>query len=1123
MKSRTSTTSKDFISSPARLVDLAQRADALELPRLSSLDTGSFVNLFDRFARPDYANGNRDAANAKDFAWPAVSTPPLMGKPTGVGPSANMLLPRKSLPVRNDSTGSSSVASSRQTSSTPTITRHSSCSSVEDKSPTPPPKDDGPSKVTALPRVIAQDMANATRQRSRTGTVDSANSSTPNTPNVDKPLPTHPRSPRSPRLDITKAFNFSRPRPTGDGMSCLPGRSPFTYHPTHHRRSATINLGSPLPQQTNAKAADERPKLRLRAHSATVAELPGSLPDIAPLPLAPKRKKATHASIGMYQITARTAEDVIYRIMAQLSRPEDLRAAALVSKGFLNTFQRNESRLVSKMMFKASRPAWETRRSIIVLRASTDFTLSDYQRDIRTLRALKSFILTNCLSHCRPKTLAGLAGNDKEAEAEVDSALWRIWTFCALFGENAAHDDVSPAQVDWLNGSTGTKSEKMGAGFAVGNGAGLSSKEMEDMAELWQCLRLLLSRFRNRHPEALRAGVLDQWNPSDGTIEEEFISEWISYLCTLGPQIVLALSGASFEKAKFLGLTKWMMPPPVHTRSTFLSNAISQVYQERLISEASLHAAPLPFPRQSRHRHSRSVDEGRPGNAMQRHVLRLDTQAANRQRPVSTHFSSRPEGSIKPDCDPNSAISHRRQVSNPVFPASPTADPTFFHTLAMNRAVSTRLGATLFPVEYPTSSRPKLPLLLEEPRSAEDESFAIIDPIDKALDLLVRQMGFNEANAKRALAMTDTGSGIDVERAMELLNTSRPPRAINTVPIELPTPDDIVAPLRPLRKATSDEHCDGTCRSNSIHKHSPASLSRQESNLRRNHTRSSSMGHFQSTPDRDDTGIPTSPITDIYGGHSAANSVSSLDWQREASSGDAASALATLTNSPQTHKSGRPQSKAWRVLGVAQQKQQSPRQSPFSPQDMSPLGQKALPLPGGLQRARSKLSKPKSNVVGMDEYLERIERRRSQRVVQESWKVQSSSGAGDVFGVPPPTAVSSAGPAGPGQFRTVVPGNNAGLGGLRPVVAIDTTVKSTGRSSRQSRRYYGEDDVEEEEDSSPGRHVMMSGGLDKSKTWKNVMGTVKVVGGVGHYKNSKREKQVAKEMLTGGGERAFVG
>ena len=94
--------------------------------------------------------------------------------------------------------------------------------------------------------------------------------------------------------------------------------------------------------------------------------------------------------------------------------------------------------------------------------------------------------------------------------------------------------------------------------------------------------------------------------------------------------------------------------------------------------------------------------------------LRINTQIdAPKRRPVSTSAAAVPAVSqeIRPDCDPSHDLpktahphlAHTRSASTSavptLFPASPTVDPTVYHTLnlvAPANTASVKLGATLF-------------------------------------------------------------------------------------------------------------------------------------------------------------------------------------------------------------------------------------------------------------------------------------------------------------------------------------------------------------------------------------------------------------------------------------------
>ena len=49
----------------------------------------------------------------------------------------------------------------------------------------------------------------------------------------------------------------------------------------------------------------------------------------------------------------------------------------------------------------------------------------------------------------------------------------------------------------------------------------------------------------------------------------------------------------------------------------------------------------------------------------------------------------------------------------------------------------------------------------------------VLDPVDRAIDMMVRELGFRDTEAKWALRTTDTGEGVDVNAAVNLLVRER--------------------------------------------------------------------------------------------------------------------------------------------------------------------------------------------------------------------------------------------------------------------------------------------------------------------------------------------------------------
>jgi len=194
-----------------------------------------------------------------------------------------------------------------------------------------------------------------------------------------------------------------------------------------------------------------------------------------------------------------------------------------------------------------------------------------------------------------------------------------------------------------------------------------------------------------------------------------FAEEWTYHLLTLGPSTILDLAGASsptvstFAQAHSRGWTSWQPPAFGASKSTFLKEAVSRVYEEKLTKRMS------------------SQREA----GQQSHLG--DTQLS-RQR-----------------CASHAAEIRARRLS-PDYAELPISD------------------------ERPLSKYPEVVKRLEAkpkpPTSPAPQGQQVKDPVDMALERLVA-MGFDEANAKRALAETDSGNAIDFDAAVNKLVRER--------------------------------------------------------------------------------------------------------------------------------------------------------------------------------------------------------------------------------------------------------------------------------------------------------------------------------------------------------------
>ncbi|KAJ9612195.1 hypothetical protein H2200_003792 [Cladophialophora chaetospira] len=928
--------------------DVPTNSLAHRLPDFSPIDTRSFAGLFDEYISNDHNDLSRPQQPQQTVSAPTLTSAPIASISTPVSVPVKAVdskvdLLRVSL-TRNDSTASScySQPSHRDSDFSPLVTRQSSSSSYTQE---PFPElSRGTTKrqpnALTIPKRSSQTLANQLTESpiSAPATPLRANSSLIRVvsvpPNLDKPLPPGPR-----RNALATKASFSTPDLL---LHQQPAELPSEL-PTHLITSGPVQraFSQPARMLSTKRGFDGEVKMEAlsrstqsirdaragkvgasghyRNRSASDTEIPqygwpmndnsrwctvDSMNLALTVPSSSRRSQATRKR-HQRPITAAAAERVIYRIMCSVHTAQDLQAAAMVSKGFYRTFQRNESKLVSHLVFKSSRAAWELRRSTLALKGSNDFLLKDYRRDCRTLDALKALILAHCSATCKRSTLIGLLGQDEARTVQIDDALWRIWTFCSLFGNTVGQVEPPRTEIDWLQGSRAANNKHLGAGFAIGNGEGLTASQLEDMNEMWQFLQVLVSGFQGREEEAKRHGVFDNWHLRESTTESQHLAEWTSYLLALGPQTILTLSGCSFEQAKMLGLTKWPVPPAGQSRSSFLTSTLAQVYQERILEDATRRATQMSArrtsaqvgpPRAPSHRPTRSLDEQlthMPSTSvqkMQTQSLRIDTTGVKR-RPVSTMATQSTTNfrlDIQPDCDPTSGQMEIRPDcdpswktrSTPMLLTSPTADPTTYYSLSMTATASAKIGATLFPIDY-ASPAPRVPFPAPERSSAQVSE--VVDPVDKAMNLLVRDLGFAETRARKALAMCDTGSGIDLQKAIQLLTIdSKDAKQKFSTPVELPTPGSIASPSRLRKLQPSKAYCEGHCKRTSTMSHS----------------RNLSTGTIRTATD-----MSASPIS----------AVGDSEWD-DTISPLAMTPMSASRNSTLTRASSK--AKAWKVLGL---------------------------------------------------------------------------------------------------------------------------------------------------------------------------------------------------------------
>lgn len=507
-------------------------------------------------------------------------------------------------------------------------------------------------------------------------------------------------------------------------------------------------------------------------------------------------------------ISANAAEKVLLLILQNLDNLQDLFATATVSRGFYRTFKRHELSLMKNALYGMSPAAWELREmsapypGLEGTSPTLDYTpslyLQHYMRDMYTMIALKSMILIHCESFLRADTITALAGGETERATQIDDAFWRVWTFCQVFGCGSNREEDIVGQIDWLRGGSLAAQQRKNSNafelgsdvvesgvlyssptsFGRGNLGGLSAEELYDMTEIWTCLGVLVRGFQGKRQEARESGIFQNADIADGDIEKEdailgkqsflalqthlltpFLEEWTYHLLTLAPPTVLdvtsptSLAATTFTHARTRGYTNWT--PPTVSRATFLKEAVSRVYQEKI----SLQRTPPPSSPKttdssptlpdSSPAHPQSVNDT---NAARWRCARHAAEIRAKRNDPS--FNLLPTSEDRPMSEFPSVL-EALSTTSPTAPPMPPLPTTITITSAHARTPSE------------IDSAKSVISALVVPAGPQ-----VRDPVDLAVDRFVR-MGFDKGKAAKALAETDTGNSIDFGAAMEWLVRER--------------------------------------------------------------------------------------------------------------------------------------------------------------------------------------------------------------------------------------------------------------------------------------------------------------------------------------------------------------
>lgn len=499
-------------------------------------------------------------------------------------------------------------------------------------------------------------------------------------------------------------------------------------------------------------------------------------------------------------ISSGSAEDVLLHILASLSSTEDLFNTAQINKGMYRVYKENEMNLLRAVTYNQSPAAWEFRewcppisfnRSSISSDASLQLEhtpqsyLRDLRQDIEVIESLKAIILQHCGGFIRKETAIALASPTHPHAQRFNDAFWRIWCFCKIFGSGKGREEDITGQLDWLKGGLLANNQDLTATmnmnldydmssvllnppdfFAKGNENGLSAQQLYDMTELWECLVSIMSSFHGRVGEARRHGVFEGLEVFDGDEEgeEQTVEEWVAYLMTLGPTVILEMaefasdtSSAGFALAKVNGWTQWTSAQAEGSRTNFLKEPLARLYEERVT------AAALRL--QNPHERER-VEMSRKRVANLAAEIKLARQASNyKRRPFIDMAHERPMSAMSRRTNSTSSVrsqasGHSRRASGPAMHSS--------------RAPNFSVPRPSSPPSNLWSPRRISPIIEDRVEtfnriSLQNFAMGVAEDTSTRAVRRIMDMGFTYEDAIEALRLTDMGDGLRVDRAVDLL------------------------------------------------------------------------------------------------------------------------------------------------------------------------------------------------------------------------------------------------------------------------------------------------------------------------------------------------------------------
>ncbi|GMF81946.1 unnamed protein product [Aspergillus oryzae] len=350
--------------------------------------------------------------------------------------------------------------------------------------------------------------------------------------------------------EISTCQSLSQPAPN---TSTLPGARPSR---THCRSGATYPQSPPrcTAVATGWPSSGVPPRWgrNCPTHSCNLhSTAPNINASIPSAPVFPPPRRSIHELDGrslIPRVSSAPDKSIMLRILWEVNCLEDLFSMALVNREAYQVFKENELQLMQATLWKVSPPAWELLqvsephwdRGLLASSrsAAASFYLRHYARNLYNLTRIKFLILDHCQTVLRPDTISELRDPYSRLDT-VDAAIYRVWTFCQLFGCQKGREWDIDGQIRWLRGDTvgadlpsicNTSPDANDVnnvlfippeGFAQGNQGPLSQSQLRDMMEIWTAMAALLDFLRDETSRARSVGVFDNAPVTAGDIQQE--------------------------------------------------------------------------------------------------------------------------------------------------------------------------------------------------------------------------------------------------------------------------------------------------------------------------------------------------------------------------------------------------------------------------------------------------------------------------------------------------------------------------------------------------------------------------------------------------------------------------